>query len=607
MKDNPANHRSASPQVDGRIDGPSAVESYHRQSKHDFHRFAPSLGFLDWSTQPDPFRRFEGAELIRLGRVHPADAGPMLDDLLTPGSVGSTAIHAESVASFFFFSLALSAWKQFRGERWALRINPSSGNLHPTEGYLVAGPIDGLVSQPGVFHYAPKEHSLERRAEFPLETWNALVAEFPPQTMILGLTSIHWREAWKYGVRAFRYCQHDVGHAVAALSYSAAMLGWRTVPLDHLSDEDVRTLLGIGRAEDFDAAECEHPDLLLALIPRWAQEKTTIPRNLPRAALNAIVKGTWFGRANRLSKDHVEWPAIDMVSKACEKFAPSPSDGEAFEVRKSAEPGVNPLVERDEQSTPRAVRSSDGPAAPAQEKWNGFDSTPPPRRDNGAGQGARRIITQRRSAVAFDGTTTISANTFFVMLDRTLPRFAVPPWTAIGPPVWMHLALFVHRVDGLIPGLYFLVRNLKAKNSLQESMNPKFAWEPAEGCPPHLPLFMLASGDLRQMAATLSCHQEIAGDSAFSLGMIAEFNAALKLHGAWGYRRLFWEAGMIGQVLYLEAEAAGVRGTGIGCYFDDPVHRLLGLSDTSFQSLYHFTVGGAVEDSRLTTLPPYVS
>ena len=65
------------------------------------------------------------------------------------------------------------------------------------------------------------------------------------------------------------------------------------------------------------------------------------------------------------------------------------------------------------------------------------------------------------------------------------------------------------------------------------------------------------------------------------------------------------EAGIIGQVLYLEAEAHGLRGTGIGCYFDDAVHDLLGLKDDSFQSMYHFTVGMPIEDDRLTTLPPY--
>ena len=35
---------------------------------------------------------------------------------------------------------------------------------------------------------------------------------------LVALTSIHWREAWKYGERAFRYCQHDLGHAIAAVS-----------------------------------------------------------------------------------------------------------------------------------------------------------------------------------------------------------------------------------------------------------------------------------------------------------------------------------------------------------------------------------------------------
>jgi hypothetical protein len=62
---------------------------------------------------------------------------------------------------------------------------------------------------------------------------------------------------------------------------------------------------------------------------------------------------------------------------------------------------------------------------------------------------------------------------------------------------------------------------------------------------------------------------------------------------------------MIGQVLYLEAEAFNLRGTGIGCFYDDVVHAALGLRGRAFQSLYHFAIGGPVEDRRLTTLPAY--
>jgi hypothetical protein len=58
-------------------------------------------------------------------------------------------------------------------------------------------------------------------------------------------------------------------------------------------------------------------------------------------------------------------------------------------------------------------------------------------------------------------------------------------------------------------------------------------------------------------------------------------------------------------VLYLEAEAHGVRGTGIGCFYDDAVHDTLGLSGHAWQSLYHFSMGVPVDDPRLSTSPGY--
>jgi hypothetical protein len=63
--------------------------------------------------------------------------------------------------------------------------------------------------------------------------------------------------------------------------------------------------------------------------------------------------------------------------------------------------------------------------------------------------------------------------------------------------------------------------------------------------------------------------QEIASHGCFSLGMIARFEPVLHEKGEWMYPRLFWETGILGQVLYLEAHAIGISATGIGCYFDD--------------------------------------
>ena len=203
------------------MDNLQVVFDYHVRTKHHFQRFAASLGYLDWATQPDPFRRFEGTPLHPLSQSG-VEQGASYDDLFRPGAIAVQPVNHTTISALFEFSLALSAWKEFQGSRWALRINPSSGNLHPTEGYLVAGSIEGLHDHAAVYHYAPKEHALERRCEFP----HAAVAVLPVDAILVGLTSIHWRESWKYGERAFRYCQHDVGHALAAVTFSAAMLGW---------------------------------------------------------------------------------------------------------------------------------------------------------------------------------------------------------------------------------------------------------------------------------------------------------------------------------------------------------------------------------------------
>jgi hypothetical protein len=230
---------------------------------------------------------------------------------------------------------------------------------------------------------------------------------------------------------------------------------------------------------------------------------------------------------------------------------------------------------------------------------------------NDAGPSAGQIIRQRRSAVSFDGRTAISSPVFFHMLQRVMPQADRPqldrpmPWDVWPYDPAIHLMLFVHRVDGLTPGLYCLVRDRRKLPFIQQSMNPDINWESAPNCPHDLPFYWLLEGDARQLAVQVSCRQDIAGDSAFSFGMLAEFEGGLRTRGAWWYPRLFWESGLLGQVLYLEAEAAGVRATGIGCFFDDPVHDIVSIKGLSLQSLYHFTIGGPVEDRRLQTLPPY--
>ena len=155
---------------------------------------------------------------------------------MTPCTIGerfpAQPLTAGTLSRFFELALGLSAWKKAGESEWALRNNPSSGNLHPTEGYVLLPQVEGLDLTPGLYHYASKEHGLELRADFAPDHIARLLAPFPPSAFLFGLTSVHWREAWKYGERAFRYCNHDVGHAIGSARLAAATLGWNMALLD---------------------------------------------------------------------------------------------------------------------------------------------------------------------------------------------------------------------------------------------------------------------------------------------------------------------------------------------------------------------------------------
>ncbi len=574
------------------MDPLTRVKRYHEQTKHEINRYARSLGYLDWANQPDPFRRYTGATLHRFPILTAGGepVSPSYASLSAHASVAPRPLTWNSLSRFFEYSLSITAWKEYGGNRWALRSNPSSGNLHPTEGYLLINGTVELPLQPGLYHYTPKEHGLEHRLHSSSEAMEALLRPFPPHSFLIGLGSVHWREAWKYGERAFRYCQHDCGHAIGALRIAAAALGWYVVLLSGLDDDTVGSLLGLNRAHEFEAAEPEWPELVCAVCPTHDTQRPSMPLTLAHTAIEQCVRGDWHGRANRLSRDApIPWKVIDDVTRASWKHTTEPSA-----IQRSTLPSPTWETGREEERV-KPSQDQSGDRSPADVS-------------------AHQIIHQRRSAVAFDGNTPITATQFCTMLDRVFPRADLPmaqrpmPWDAIPWNPTIHLALFVHRVEGLLPGMYMLLRHAdpRLKETFQRSMHPQFTWTVPEHCPARLPLYLLESGDAQRLAIQLSCHQEIAGAGAFSLGMIADFDASLEHHGAWFYKRLFWETGLIGQTLYLEAEAAGVRATGIGCFFDDPVHRVLGwYPNTHWQSLYHFTVGGPVEDHRITTLPPY--
>ncbi|WP_418640958.1 SagB family peptide dehydrogenase [Sulfurimonas sp. ST-27] len=505
---------------------------YHETTKHSQKRYAKSLGYMDWATQPDPFRMYQGTKSIALALSfdNPTPPYSLLDEELP-----SAPLMLESLSQLLQFSMGIAAWKSSGGSSWAVRCNASSGNLHPTETYLVLPPISENTKST-VAHYAPKNHSLEILTEFESDFFDTL----PKESFVVALSSIAWREAWKYGERAFRYVQLDAGHAWQALAVSAKMLGWKITRVESVSDAQIAKIIGLDQKNRF--FEEEKPDMLLIV------SKEEISPGLDVAPLTDALPNKYEGTANKLSPSVYEWKIIDEVEKATSVMQ-------------------IPQVQTDRCKVARE---------PSRE--------------------SKEVVLGRRSVHVMDKEKSkISKKQFHTLLKSV-------DCSLDGKANAAHLAIFVHRVEEYAQGLYLHVRNQKDLEHFKKEFHDTFLWKKTD----FENLYLLETADFTKASKIISCNQDIASDGAFSLGMICRYSEELLAFNAHRYKELYWECGMIGQQLYLEATSLGLSGTGIGCFLDDLMNvNVLGLKNNLYQSLYHFTVGRGYVDSRIETTPAY--
>jgi SagB-type dehydrogenase family enzyme len=477
---------------------------YHEFTKHSLESLRRTPHVLDWANMPDPFRHYEGVPVLDLPADPPAPETPVLDG-------------PAFLSRLLFYSAAISASKRVSstGYRYALRVNPSSGNLHPTEFHFLT---HGLKEWPdGLYHYRPSAHMAEQRALGDLQ-FGDLESSAP---IVFVLTSIAWREAWKYRDRAYRYCLHDMGHAWQALALAARAMGCETFAIGHFPDDDVAQFCRLH--------EDEWPMLIIEL------RGPPIPIREPE-----IGETVWYGgHANQLSQDTVPYPRIDGFHAATK-------------LSKNACHGIST-------------------AEPAPAGSGGIKLPPPASTQRTFGEAART----RRSALDFVGgmRSMSSAQLSAVLTAATQPFLA-----DFAGARFIQLYLYVHRVDGLQPGVY------------------RFWPEP----PGHIgTLERVKNGDQRVAAAGLSLGQDLAGNACVAFSMIGDLERATRAHGDRGYRYVHFEAGAVGQRLYLAAEALGLGATGIGAFYDEEVHRYLNLLPGQGQVVYHFAIGYPVPDPRL--------
>jgi SagB-type dehydrogenase family enzyme len=359
---------------------------YHEATKHSVQSLRRTQHYLDWDHMPDPFRHYEGAPLLDLPPDPPGPEIPALDVL--QGSYGTTLASdgPTFLSQLLFHSAAISASKRVpsTGYRYALRVNPSSGNLHPTEFHFVTR---GLKQWPdGLYHYRPSSHMVEQRATGHFDI--ARAADPAPITFIL--TSIAWREAWKYRDRAYRYCLHDIGHAWQTLTLAARAIGFDSCAIGHFPDDDVSQICRLH--------EDEWP-MLIVQLRGPVLERTT--------------ETVWHGgHANQLSTRQIDYPLIDAIHAITK------------------------------------ANSTTSPAATTPDNGSGEVTLPPPASSM---RPFGEVVRARRSALDFrGGPPSISIAQLSALLSATAQPFSAD----FSAGQFIQLYLYVHRVDDLPPGVY---------------------------------------------------------------------------------------------------------------------------------------------------------
>ncbi len=363
--------------------------AYHEATKHSIESLRRRQHVLEWDNMPDPFRHYEGVPVVDL----PAGAAPpgisMMDVLRGTDGPADSIDGAQFLSRLLFYSASISASKVVpsTGYRYALRVNPSSGNLHPTEFHFATRGLTRV--EDGLYHYRVSSHMAEQRAR------GAFLSRLPfpdPPPLVFILSSIVWREAWKYQDRAYRYCLHDIGHAWQALALSARALGCEGFATGHFHDDAIAEICGFGD---------EWPMLLIAIRGKGVpvEERPEYPVE-------------WLGgEPNRLSADVVPYPLIDAIHEAAK-------------------------IDTEHTGARRGFPSEEGTVR-----------LPEP---SGSGRGFGEVVRNRRSALNFrGGAESIAGAQLSALLDA-----ACSPLDSDFAVALIHLYLYVHRVTGIDPGVY---------------------------------------------------------------------------------------------------------------------------------------------------------
>ena len=495
----------------------SIAQHYHERTKYTPERLASQGRTLDFSQQPNPYKRYQLGTAVDLQPYLPA--APETDE------PQAQRMWWQRLSKLLVDSYGLTAKLATEsGKPFYLRAAPSAGGLYPAEIYLISRGTSLLPA--GLYNYQVRTHSLWRFWDD--HVWQSLQKAcfwhpaFEKTQLALVVTAVFQRSAWRYEDRAYRRVFLDAGHLLGNLELAGALTDYRPHIIGGFADSALNQLLYLDEEQEGAIAVIALADLL------------KVEQNLPQGC-TALPSST-----------QLDYPAI--------------ADGELLAYLHNAtriDPGVDYSALQARLKSPPNLETQ----LKAEDQYNfpfclKIDTKVDPINWGSALEELEQTLLRRRSTRRYSGAA-ISLTQLKQLLSFTYQAEDYRDQGIDEAPDYFDVNLIetfvaVSGVTGLDEGCYYYAPNA------QELRQVRFK-------------------NFRRELHYLCLQQNLGRDAAAVLFHTADLKKAVTRYGDRVYRYLHMDAGHLGQRLNLAAVRLRLGVSGIGGFFDNQVNEVLGI------------------------------
>ncbi len=210
-----------------------------------------SAHYLDWDNRPSPFKVYRNLTSTALPREFPQPQGDSLR-AIRGEKTGNTSndLNLQVLTGLLYFSGGLTRKVRIGSETHYMRAASATGALYPIESYVITQDIPGLDA--GVYHFNPFDFALVklREGDCTPELADATAGATASSPLSIALTSLAWRNAWKYEERSYRHWFWDGGVIAANLLAICSAENLDSKILMGFVDSEVDQILGLNKEQE---------------------------------------------------------------------------------------------------------------------------------------------------------------------------------------------------------------------------------------------------------------------------------------------------------------------------------------------------------------------